>query len=604
MQTVQYGRYRSVMEVPDLVELQTKSYSDFLQVDLPPGKRKDIGLESLLREIFPIESYDKTMKLEYLGYELGRPRYTPDECRRLRLTYGAPFKVRVRLEKEDAIEEEVYLGEIPLMLGGGEFIINGAERVIVTQLHRSPGVDFSVDIQAGERKLHSCWIIPERGSWIELNVNKKDALQVRIDQSGKFPCTSLLRALDARFSTDADILRVFYKTKTVSRTSRTFRDQITNKRVVGDVVNPETGEIFAEALQVVNEPIAGVIAASGVTEVEVIEEVDDPLLLNSIAEDTTSTHEEALLKIYGRLRPGNPPNIDKAKELFREKFFDPARYRLGRVGRFRLNRKFGLDVPETEQTLQPEDIINCIKYLLKLRKNEGEIDDIDHLGNRRVRSIQELASDELRKGFLKLRRTVQERMNMEEPQKLTPRALINSKTISSAIDYFFGRGELSQVVDQTNPLSQLTHERRLSALGPGGLNRKRAGFEVRDVHISHYGRLCPIETPEGTNIGLISSLSIYAGVDEYGFLTTPYRAVEKSKVTDKVVWLRADQEQVAIIAPADTETDAQQRFEGERILARVRGDFALVDAKEIEFMDISPKQVIGVSAALIPFLEH
>jgi DNA-directed RNA polymerase subunit beta len=601
---MKFGKVEEILDVPNLVELQTRSYADFLQGDIAYGERKNLGLEAILREVFPIKSFNGEMALEYVGYELGRPRYTPDECRRLRLTYGAPFKVRVRLEKDDGIEEEVYLGEIPLMLGGGEFIINGAERVIVTQLHRSPGVDFSVDIQAGERKLHSCWIIPERGSWIELNVNKKDALQVRIDQSGKFPCTSLLRALDAKYSTDVELLRAFYRTKTVARTSRKFREEVTNKRVVGDVVDPDTGEILVEALQVINEPLAGVVALSKVESVEVLEEVEDPLIVNSLAEDATSNHEEALLKIYGRLRPGNPPNLDKAKELFREKFFDPARYRLGRVGRFRLNRKFGLDIPETEQTLKPEDIINCIKYLLKLRHNEGEIDDIDHLGNRRVRSISELASDELRKGFLKLRRTVQERMNLEDPSKLTPRALINSKTISSAIDYFFGRGELSQVVDQTNPLSQLTHERRLSALGPGGLNRKRAGFEVRDVHISHYGRICPIETPEGTNIGLISSLSIYAGCDDYGFLVTPYRVVKNGRRTGEVRYLRADEEQISVLAPADTEVDENGKLVGTSVLARKESDFVLVENTEVQFMDVSPRQVVGVSAALIPFLEH
>ncbi len=601
---MKFGKVEEILDVPNLVELQTRSYADFLQTDVAYGERKNVGLESILREVFPIKSFNGEMALEYVGYELGRPRYTPDECRRLRLTYGAPFKVRVRLEKDDGIEEEVYLGEVPLMLGGGEFIINGAERVIVTQLHRSPGVDFSVDIQAGERKLHSCWIIPERGSWIELNINKKDALQVRIDQSGKFPCTSLLRALDAKYGTDVELLRAFYRTKVVSRSSRKFREDIANKRVVGDVVEPETGEVLCEALQVVNDPIAGIIAASKVESVEVIEEVDDPLIVNSLGEDSTANHEEALLKIYGRLRPGNPPNLDKAKDLFREKFFDPARYRLGRVGRFRLNRKFGLDIPETEQTLKPEDIINCIKYLLKLRKSEGEIDDIDHLGNRRVRSISELASDELRKGFLKLRRTVQERMNLEDPSKLTPRALINSKTISSAIDYFFGRGELSQVVDQTNPLSQLTHERRLSALGPGGLNRKRAGFEVRDVHISHYGRICPIETPEGTNIGLISSLSIYAGCDDYGFLVTPYRVVKNGRLTAEVRYLRADEEQTAVLAPADTDIEENGKLVGSTVLARKESDFVLVEPTDVQFMDVSPRQVVGVSAALIPFLEH
>jgi len=604
MDSKTYGGERSPLAIPNLTELQTSSYRDFLQADAPYSERKNIGLESIIREIFPIKSYSGTMALEYIGYELGKPRYTPDECRKLRLTYGAPFKVRVRLDKEEPVEEEVYLGEIPLMVGGGEFIINGAERVIVTQLHRSPGVDFSVEVAPGDRKLHSCWIIPERGSWIELNVGKKDTLAVRIDQSGKFPATSLLRALSEEFSSDADVLRLFYRTRVVKRTARKFRELILDKVPVLDVVDPETGEVVVEAVE---EPITSAkvedIWERKIPEIEIVEEIDDRLILNSLLEDATTSHEEALLKIYQRLRPGNPPNVEKAKDLFREKFYDPARYRLGKVGRFRLNRKFGLDIPETEQTLLPGDILNSIKYILELRRNEGEIDDIDHLGNRRIRTIMELAGDELRKGFLKLRRTAQERMNLDTPEKLAPRGLINSKTISSAIEFFFGRGELSQVVDQTNALAQLTHERRLSALGPGGLNRKRAGFEVRDVHISHYGRICPIETPEGTNIGLISSLSIFAATDEYGFLTTPYQEVKNGKLTGELKFLRADQEALAILAPADSPLDGN-KIVGDTCVARVDGDLRSVPTTDVGYMDVSPMQLVGVSAALIPFLEH
>jgi DNA-directed RNA polymerase subunit beta len=604
MQTRFYGRSKEVTEIPDLMELQTRSYKEFLQAEVSYSDRKNTGLEAILREVYPIQSFDGTKALEYLYYELGQPRYSPDECRRLRLTYGMPFRIRVKLEGPEPVEEEVYLGEIPIMIGGGEFIINGAERVIVTQLHRSPGVDFSVEIHAGERKLHSCWIIPERGSWIELNVGKKDSLHVRIDQSGKFPCTSLLRALSPDYSTDADILRLFYPTEILKKTALRSKTGLEGRVPVADVVDKETGEVVAEGLLPLTEAQAGNIASAAVDELEVLKEIDDRLILNSLLEDTTKNHEEALLKIYARLRPGNPPQIEKARALFHEKFFDPARYRLGRVGRFRLNRKFGLDIPETEQTLLPQDIVNCVKYLLKLRRGEGEIDDIDHLGNRRIRTIAELGGDEFRKGFLKLRRTAQERMNLDSESAVTPRTLINSKTISSAIDYFFGRGELSQVVDQTNPLAQLTHERRLSALGPGGLNRKRAGFEVRDVHLSHYGRICPIETPEGTNIGLISSLSIYAGADDYGFLTTPYRVVEKGLMTNKVRHLRADEENNAVLAPADTEVDGDGKLTGKQILARKAGDFHLVEPKEVQFVDVSPKQIVGVSASLIPFLEH
>ena len=604
MKTREYGHSREVMEIPDLMELQTRSYTEFLQAEIPYTDRKNLGLEAILREVFPIQSFDGTRSLEYLHYDLGQARYSPDECRRLRLTYGMPFRIRVKLEGPEPVEEEVYLGEIPIMIGGGEFIINGAERVIVTQLHRSAGVDFSVEIHAGERKLHSCWIIPERGSWIELNVGKKDSLFVRIDQSGKFPCTSLLRALSPEYSTDADILRLFYRTESIKKTALRAKAGLVGRIPTGDVVDRETGEVVAEGLLPITDAQAEAISTSAIDDLEVLEDPEDRLILNSLLEDGTKNHEEALLKIYGRLRPGNPPQIEKAKALFHEKFFDPARYRLGRVGRFRLNRKFGLDIPETEQTLLPQDIVNCVKYILKLRRNEGEIDDIDHLGNRRIRSIAELGGDEFRKGFLKLRRTAQERMNLDAETAVTPRTLINSKTISSSIDYFFGRGELSQVVDQTNPLAQLTHERRLSALGPGGLNRKRAGFEVRDVHLSHYGRICPIETPEGTNIGLISSLSIYAGADDYGFLTTPYRVVEKGVILNKVRRLRADEESAAVLAPADTEADPEGRIQGKYILARKAGDFHLVEPKEIQFMDVSPKQLVGVSASLIPFLEH
>ncbi|MBI2826349.1 MAG: DNA-directed RNA polymerase subunit beta [Planctomycetia bacterium] len=605
-------RFGSIHEhhgIPDLTEIQTRSYQAFLQLDSAHDARKDEGLEGVLREIFPIESYDKTLRLEYLRYELGKPRYEPDECRQLRLTYGRPFKVWLRLTKEQPIEEEVYLGDMPIMLGGGEFIINGAERVVVSQLHRSPGVDFVSEIEGGERRLHSCRIIPERGSWIELNVSKKDSLTVRIDQSGKFSAMTLLRAMDARYSANAQLIRCFYDTTTESVVDGRSAGKLEGKIAVNDVVYPASseraGEIILESGQKITKNAAEVICTSGLSSVEVMHDVRDPLIFNALQEDNTASHEEALLKIYQRLRPGNPPQLEKARALFFEKFFDTNRYRLGKVGRFRINRKLGLKIAESEMTLRPEDLVAAIRYLLHLRGDDAgfEIDDIDHLGNRRLRTIDELACDELRKGFLKLRRTVQERMSLKDVEDLTPRSLINPKSISAAIEYFFGRGELSQVVDQTNPLSMLTHERRLSALGPGGLNRKRAGFEVRDVHISHYGRICPIETPEGTNIGLISSLAIYAGVDAYGFLVTPYRKISKGKLTDEVAWLRADQESEAYLAPADTPVD-KGRMQGDTLIARYRADFEMVPIDKVEYMDVAPSQMVGVSAGLIPFLEH
>ena len=613
-----FGSRRASHSIPDLTEIQTRFYDAFLQYDVAANKRKDHGIEGVLREIFPIESYDKTVKIEYLRYELGKPRYDPDECRQLRLTYGRPLRVLLRLTREQPIEEEVYLGDIPIMLGGGEFIINGAERVVVSQLHRSPGIDFVADTESSDRKTYNCRIIPERGSWIELNVSKKDTLQVRIDQSGKFSALTLLRAMDPKFSRDSEILKLFYKTSVEKVLGARSVPKLEGRIAVDDIVYPKgserAGEIIVDAGVKISHDQAELICTSGLKAVEVMQEQKVPLLMNSLKEDSDESkkrtavapsHEDALVRIYQRLRPGNPPALDKARALFDEKFKDTNRYRLGRVGRFRINRKLGLSVPETEMTLRPDDLIAAIRYMLQLSEGEGEVevDDIDHLGNRRLRTIDELASDELRKGFLKLRRTVQERMSLKDVAEMSPRTLINPKSISAAIEYFFGRGELSQVVDQTNPLSMLTHERRLSALGPGGLNRKRAGFEVRDVHISHYGRICPIETPEGTNIGLISSLAIYSGVDSYGFLVTPYRKVAKCKLTDDVVWLRADEEHEAHLAPADA-TVVNGKLEGDTIIARYRGDFVLVQADSIEYIDVAPSQMVGVSAGLIPFLEH
>ncbi len=593
-----YGKIEDAVEVPNLVQTQTASYADFLQTDVPASKRKNMGVEAILREIFPIMNYSETVSLEYIKYELGKPRYTPDECRQLRLTYGRPFRLWLRLNKAEPIEEEVYLGEIPIMIGGGEFIVNGTERVIVIQLHRSPGVDFIEEIQA-EKRLHSCRIIPDRGSWVEMEVSKKDVLTLRIDQSGKFPATCFLRAVSEEYSDNAEILRLFYETEKVEVSSHASASKLRGRYTVTRVVNPDTGEVALEPGKQITDAAAKAVVDFKLKEIEVIKKMDDPLILNTLDVDYTKSHEDALLKIYARFRPGNPQQLEKAKQLFYEKFQDPKRYRLGAVGRFRLNRKLGQNIPETEMTLQKEDFINSIRYMMKLRKGEGaSVDDIDHLGNRRLRTIGELAGEELRKGFLKLRRTVQERMSVKDPEQLTPRGLINSKTILSTIDYFFSRGELSQVLDQTNPLAQLTHERRLSALGPGGLNRKRAGFEVRDVHVSHYGRICPIETPEGTNIGLIASLGIYATTDEYGFLITPYQRLEKGKLSGKIEYLRADEEEGKVLAPVIASKDSKET------LARFDGDFRFTNLTDINYMDISPKQLVGVSAALIPFLEH
>ena len=598
-----FGKIQDAVEIPDLVAVQRSSYDRFLQKDVPPTKRDDHGLEGLFQEIFPIESYDKKMTLEYLYYELERPHYTPLECRQLRLTYAYPLKIHCRLRREegaDRTEQAIYLGEMPVMIGGGEFIVNGAVRVIVNQLHRSPGVDFLIESKEGDRVLHGGRIIPERGSWIEIGVTQKDILVVKIDQSSKIPATVFLRAVNPEYSSTEQIIRLFYDTKTVAASKLS-----SDMWAVGPIVDTETGEILVEAGAQISDKVS-VIQQSDIKKVEVITDVRDAIVLNTLAEDDCESHEAALLKFYVRLRPGNPPNQEKAATFFAEKFFDANRYRLGKVGRFRLNRKFEQQVAEDEMTLRSEDFVNTMRYMLALRNNEGEVDDIDHLGNRRLRTIDELAADEIRKGLLKLRRTAQERMSIKRDAEEAPRVadLINSKSVASSINYFFGRGELSQVVDQTNALSQLTHERRLSALGPGGLNRRRAGFEVRDVHISHYGRICPIETPEGTNIGLISSLAIFTTVDEYGFLLSPYRKVKKGKLSDEVDYLRADEEMRTIFAPPSAANPETLKIESETVLARKGGELSQTLRDEVDYVDVSPKQIVGVSASLIPFLEH
>ncbi|VAX41973.1 DNA-directed RNA polymerase beta subunit [hydrothermal vent metagenome] len=644
-----YSKRGDAIAVPDLTKLQRTGYERFLQPGSSPDARTaEYGLESLLREVFPIESYDGSMRLEYISYELDEPRYTPDECRELRLTYGMPFRITIRLHRENhpgLPEEDIYLGEFPVMLGGGEFIVNGAERVIVSQLHRSPGVDFSIVSSEGDRPLHSARVIPERGSWIELEVTKKDVLAMRIDQSTKLAATTFLRCLTglaveraylnehtpesgevskalkgeavahaAQYATTDALISLFYEVTEVK-----VEDVQPEHYSAASIVDTETGEELIHVGRALGEEGAEAIKNSSLKTVRVIANPSDTLILNTVAEEqldlfeVDTEYERALLRVYSKLRPGNPPQVEKARQLFLEKFYDDNRYRLGRVGRFRINRKFDLNVPEEQMFLSAEDFLRVIQYLLDLRSNRQDAetgravastDDIDHLGNRRLRTLDELGVEELRKGFLKLRRTVQERMSVKDPDELAKIAdLVNSKSISSAIDFFFGRSELSQVVDQTNPLSSLVHERRLSALGPGGLNRKRAGFEVRDVHISHYGRICPIETPEGTNIGLIASLGIFATVDDYGFLRTPYRPIKNGKPTGEAVHLRADEEMAAILAPADT-IDSDGKLREGMLVARVDGELKEVKSSEVDYLDISPKQIVGISAALIPFLEH
>ncbi len=621
-----FSKRGDAVAVPALDRVQRNAYERFLQLGKDPADRDAlVGLESLLREVFPIASYDDSMKIEYVHYYFGEPQHTEDECRELRLTYGMPLRVKLRMTREgsaEVIEEDIYLGDIPIMLRGGEFIVNGAERVIVSQLHRSPGVDFSIASSIGDRPLHSARIIPERGSWLELEVNKKDVLAMRIDQSTKLAATTFLRALDERFGSTETILKAFYEVEDV-RVEK-IKPEFYSAELI---VDSDTGEELCKVGVPFGEKTAEILRQSAkvLKSVRCIVNPGDPLILNTLAEERldflaeATEHEAALLRIYGRLRPGNPPQIDKARDLFNEKFFDDNRYRLGRVGRFRINRKFEDDPAykvvgekaDRSMCLRAEDFLAVIRYMLELRKpvesskRRAHVDDIDHLGNRRLRTLDELSVEEMRKGFLKLKRTVQERMNVKDPTDTAVKIadLVNTKSVSSAIEFFFGRSELSQVVDQTNPLSMLVHERRLSALGPGGLNRKRAGFEVRDVHISHYGRICPIETPEGTNIGLIASLSIYSKVDNYGFLLTPYRVIKGGKASGDTAYLRADEELKRVLAPSDT-LNPEGRIVEDLVLARKNGELVEVEKAEVEYSDVSPKQIVGVSASMIPFLEH
>ena len=621
----EFGRHSTTMSAPDLTIMQTKSYANFLQADVAPEDRMNVGLEATLRESFPIvDPYDKSTRLEYVSYVLEKPRYLPDECRRLKITYGRPWRVRFRLVNEKgSVEEDVYLGELPIMLGGGEFIINGAERVVVNQLHRSPGVDF-IRVQEHDVQSFSCRVVPERGSWLECNISRKESIVVRIDQSNKLPVMTLLRAMDEKYGSDVQLYSAFFDVKEVKIKGPKSAAELEGKIAVGKIVNPtdpadvlcESGQVIrGEVAEYICEPVtveAGKKAKPRFSSIFVIDKPRNMLLVNSLAEDQATSHEHAQFHIFRRLRPGNPPAPEKARELFREKFADPARYRIGRVGRFRMNRKLGTNVDLDVTALRADDLVEAIKYLYNLWVGTDGYapDDIDHLGNRRIRTIDELLSDDLRsKGFLKLRRNIADRLR----DGTSPRQIINQKNISSAIEFFFGRNELSQVVDQTNPLSMLTHERRLSALGPGGLNRKRAGFEVRDVHATHYGRICPIETPEGQNIGLISYLSLYAQIDEFGFLTAPYRRVENGVLTDKVDWLRADDELHRTLAPADAPRKAcKQSVFGQLepnpatglVLARCDGEYVQVTPDQVDYIDVAPTQMISVSASLIPFLEH
>ncbi len=616
MQIRSFGRTKEVLPVPSLVNLQSRSYDEFLDADAPAEKREAAkGLEAIFREFFPVTGFDDQLVVSYHGYVFTQPQHNMDECRDLGLTYQRGIKIKIRVsgpQLPEVLEEDVHIGYFPIRIGGGEFIVNGAERTIVTQIQRSPGVDFSSEQATSGRKVYSARLIPERGSWIQIEQTAKDVLQIKIDKSAKVVATCFLRAMSKDYGTTDQIIKAFFQTEASAVGGKGVKEKVLGKLLAADVINPEDGEILAKATEVVTEGVYGNLKDLGVKEIEVITtpvKADD-ILINTLQADEAQSHEEAMLRIYRRLRPGNPADEAKVREFFQDRFLTESRYNLGAVGRFRINRKLKTD--GDSRILTVTDYLKALEYLLNLIRTNaatGEVDDIDHLGNRRVRPIADLLSDELRAAMLKLRRAVKEKLSRDLQQEdvaaaLAPRNLFNNQAVDSAIQNFFQRGELSQVVDQSNLLSQLTHERRLSALGPGGLNRKRAGFEVRDVHTSHYGRICPIETPEGANIGLIVSLAIYSAVNEYGFLTTPYRKVVDGQITEEVHYLMADEEAEAKIAQAAVEIDEKTKITQDIVQVRFAGQFTEVPVNEVTYADVSPKQMIGVSAALIPFLEH
>ncbi len=667
-----FGRIRKVIDIPNLIAIQKRSYEEFLQRDVPPEARKEQGLQAVFKSVFPIKDFNETASLEFVSYTLSGPKYDVEECHQRGMTFAAPLKVTVQLviwdvdpesgarSIKNVKEQEVYFGEIPLMTQHGTFMVNGTERVIVSQLHRSPGVFFDHDkgkTHASGKLLFSSRIIPYRGSWIDFEFDPKDILYVRIDRRRKFHATVLLRALGM---TAEDLLNYFYRKDTIIldgrkaakrfqpehlvgvKASRDLRHPATNEliikegrkftkanlrqleaagieqvpialeEVIGrvsahDVKDPKTGEVVLATNEDITEEKLEALRAKGITKIDVLFLEDmhiGPALRNTLVQDKIATPEEAILEIYRRLRPGDPPTPETATAFFNNLFFNPERYDLSRVGRLKMNHKLKISVPLDQGTLRREDILEVVRYLIELKNGNGQIDDIDHLGNRRVRAVGELVENQYRIGLVRMERAIKERMSLQDIETLMPQELINYKPVSAVIKEFFGSSQLSQFMDQTNPLSEITHKRRLSALGPGGLTRERAGFEVRDVHPTHYGRVCPIETPEGPNIGLIASLSTYARVNEFGFVETPYRRVRDGRVTDEIVYQSALEEEEHTIAQANAPIDDKGSFTADLVSARIGGEFTMVRPEQVEYMDVSPNQLVSVAASLIPFLEN
>lgn len=609
---ITFASITNAIKVPDLLNIQLDSFEDFLQLKVPPAQRESKGLQAVFNTNFPILDNKEFYRLDFIEYYIEKPRFSIPECEERGLTFSAPLKAKLRLSTKDdetgeyvnSVEQEVYLGNLPFMTARGTFIINGSERVIVSQLHRSPGVAFSQTFHPNGTPIYSARIIPFRGSWVEFATDINNILYVYIDRRKKFPSTTLLRALG--YENDDQILNLFNLIEEIPIKQLSV-DKHAGRIAANDVIDTTTGEIYASKDSELTEEVITNIKKSGVTKVPMLSietTYEQDLVINTLKKDTSTNKDEALYAIYRQLRSGEAPDIDTAVGLIEKLFFNEKRYDLGDVGRFRMNDRLNLNVPVNVRVLTVEDIIAIMKNIIKLKNGNVNVDDIDHLGNRRVRTVGEQLMQQYNVGLARMARTIKERMNMRDNENMQPQDLVNARTISSVINAFFGTNQLSQFMDQTNPLSELTHKRRISALGPGGLTRERAGFEVRDVHHSHYGRLCPIETPEGPNIGLISSLTIYARVNNYGFLETPYRKVKDGKVSNSVDFLSADQEDEFIIAQANVPIDEQGRFVEDRVKCRERGEFPVIDPSHVHYMDVAPAQIVSAAAALIPFLEH
>lgn len=609
---ITFSSISPAIKVPDLLNIQVESFEEFVQLKTPPSERINFGLQSVFLTNFPILDNKEFYRLDFIGYYIEKSRFSIQECEERGLTFAAPLKAKLRLSTRDdetgeyvnSVEQEVYLGNLPFMTERGTFIINGAERVIVTQLHRSPGVAFGQTVHPNGTPIYSARIIPFKGSWVEFATDINNVLFVYIDRRKKFPSTTLLRALG--FEKDEEILNLFNLIDVVTVKSLDVEKHLGRIAAV-DIIDMNTGEIYVAKDGELTEEVIDNIKHSTLTSIQLISfetSVDQDLIINTLRKDTAKTKDEALFSIYRQLRSSEAPDAATAYGLIEKLFFNDKRYDLGEVGRFRINDKLNLNISEDIKILTKEDIIAIMKYLILLKNGNVSVDDIDHLGNRRVRTVGEQLMQQYNVGLARMARTIKERMNMRDNENMQPQDLVNARTISSVINAFFGTNQLSQFMDQTNPLSELTHKRRISALGPGGLTRERAGFEVRDVHHSHYGRLCPIETPEGPNIGLISSLTIFARVNQYGFLETPYRKVKDGRVTSHVDFLSADQEDEFIIGQANAPIDEQGKFLLERVKSRFRGEFPVVPPSQVHYMDVAPSQIVSAAAALIPFLEH